>query len=358
MKRSNFLIWIIPFILTSLGILVILSLTSVKGGDNPLSFGVASRQFQWFIIAWGGMLAIYIVPLYFWKNMSGIFLILSWIMVWLPLVPGLGVGGGGAVRWFKIGSLTVQPLEMLAFFLTLHLSKIYSRGKMERGRAFFLTVFMLIIIVFPVMKQPDFGGALFLIVLSMGIYIGAFGFLFPSLLGIAMVPVFSYAVQLEYRMRRIIAWLDPWSDPKDIGYQTIQSLSAFANGGLWGTGLGKAVQRSRFLPAAHTDYIFAVSAETLGLLGSLGIIGLYVIWFLYLFIKFTSISDLWHRSLIWGLSLSVAVPVFINIGGITNLIPMTGMPLPFMSYGGSSLVVNWLKVGIILRILKESEMTG
>lgn len=337
---------------------MILSLTSVKGGDHPLSFAIASRQSIWFLISWTGMIAVYIVPLDFWKNMSGIFLISSWIMVWLPMIPGLGIDGGGAVRWIKIGPLTIQPLEMLAFFLVIHLSKIYSRGKMERGRAFFLTILMLMLIVLPVMKQPDFGGSLFLIVLSMGIYIGAFGFLFPSLLGITMVPVFFYAVQLEYRMRRIIAWLDPWSDPEDIGYQTIQSLSAFANGGIWGTGLGKSVQRSRFLPAAHTDYIFAVSAETLGLLGSLGIIGLYFVWFLCLFTKFISLSDSWHRILLWGFSLSVAVPIFINVGGITNLIPMTGMPLPFMSYGGSSLVVNWLKVGLILRILKESEMIG
>lgn len=349
------LLWIIPLMLSSLGVVVILSLTSVRLTDGTLSFTMGRRQAQWLVVAWTAMALTTAVPLRFWRDRSGSALILSWIMSWLPLIPGVGVGGGGALRWLRIGSITVQPLELLALCLTIHLCKIYSRGEMKPMRAFCLTLILVSVMALPILLQPDLGGVVLLFVLAMGIYVSSYGFLLPICAGVLLSPFFYFVMQKGYRQRRILSWLDPWSDPADTGYQAIQGFIAFANGGLWGTGLGKAVQRSRFLPAAHTDYIFAAISETLGIWGSIGVLLLFLFLFIRIYAYFVKITDPWISTLLWGLALSWAVPLCINIGGITNIIPMTGMPLPFISYGGSALVVSWVKVGILFKAIGEWE---
>ncbi len=342
--------------LSSLGVVVILSLTSVRLNDGTLSFTMGRRQAQWLGIAWIAMAVVTAVPLSFWRERSGSFLGLSWLMSWLPLIPGVGVGGGGALRWLKIGPITVQPLELLALFLTIHLCKIYSRGELKPLRAFFLTLMLVFIMALPILLQPDLGGTILLFTIAMGMYVGSYGFLLPISAGVLLSPLFVFMVQKGYRQRRILSWLDPWSDPADVGYQAIQGFVAFANGGLWGTGLGRAVQRSRFLPAAHTDFIFAAISETLGVWGSIGVLSLFLLWFSRIYIYFIKITDPWISFILWGMSLSWAIPLCINVGGITNLIPMTGMPLPFISYGGSALVVSWVKVGILFRAIGEAEV--
>lgn len=353
MKRNDPLLWIVPLMLSALGIVVILSLTSVRLSDGSLSFSLGKKQAQWMVFSWLVMIISSAIPLSFWRNRSGLFLGLSWFLVWLPLIPGLGVGGGGAVRWLRIGPVAIQPLELLALFLVVHLCGVYSRGELKPFRAFFLTLLLVCVLSIPVMLQPDLGGTLLLFFLSMGMYVGAYGFLLPLSAAVLLSPIFVFLAQRGYRQRRIIAWIDPWSDPADAGYQAIQGFVAFANGGLWGTGLGRAVQRSRFLPAAHTDFIFAALSETLGVWGSIGVLFLFLLWFFRIYVHFRFSKDRWMCLILWGLSLSVAVPLCINVAGITNLIPMTGMPLPFISYGGSALVVSWLKVGLIIRAVRE-----
>lgn len=353
MNRKDPLIWIIPFMLSALGIVVILSLTSVRLSDGSLSFSLGKKQAQWMLFAWIVMIVGSAIPLSFWRNKSGVFLGISWLLVWLPLIPGLGVGGGGALRWLRIGPVTVQPLELLAFFLVIHLCGVYARRELKPFRAFILSLLLVGVLSVPVLLQPDLGGTLLLFFLAMGMYVGAYGLLLPLSAAVLLSPVFVFLAQRGYRQRRIVAWIDPWSDPADAGYQAIQGFVAFANGGLWGTGLGRAVQRSRFLPAAHTDFIFAALSETLGVWGSIGVLSLFLLWFFRIYSHFIRCNDRWICLVLWGLSLSIAVPLSINVAGITNLLPMTGMPLPFVSYGGSALVVAWLKTGLIIRAVKE-----
>lgn len=346
-------IWIVPLILSALGIVVILSLTTVRLGDGSVSFVLGQRQAQWLAVALICMLISSALPLDFWWNRSGLFLASSWILTWLTLIPGIGTGGGGASRWIKLGPISFQPLELLVFFLMIHLCKIYTRKQLKSFRSFSLTLLLIFIAAIPVLLQPDLGGTLLLFFLAMGIYVQAYGFLLPLTSAILLSPVFVFLSQKGYRQRRIVAWLDPWSDPSDVGYQTIQGLIAFANGGFWGTGLGKAVQRSRFLPAAHTDFVFAAIAETLGVIGSVTILSLFLLWFFRIYCHFRQAEDSSIALLLWAGALSIAIPLIVNIGGISNAIPMTGMPLPFLSYGGSSLVISWLKIGLILRALRE-----
>lgn len=356
MNRKDPILWIIPLMLSALGVVVILSLTSIRLNDGTLSFALGKKQAYWMIISWIGMIVISAIPLSFWRNRSGLFLGISWFFLWLPLIPGVGVGGGGALRWLKLGPVTFQPLELFSLFLVMHLCRVYGRGELKPFRAFVLSLLLVLTMSIPVLLQPDLGGTLLLFILTMGMYVGAYGLLLPISAAVLLSPAFLYLAQKGYRQRRILAWIDPWSDPADAGYQAIQGFVAFANGGLWGTGLGRAVQRSRFLPAAHTDFVFAALSETLGVWGSLGVLVLFLLWFVRVYSHFIVCQDRWICLVLWGMSLSIAVPLTINVAGITNLIPMTGMPLPFISYGGSALVTSWLKVGFVIRAIGEMEV--
>jgi cell division protein FtsW len=154
-------------------------------------------------------------------------------------------------------------------------------------------------------------------------------------------------------MRRFYAWSDPWSDPLDKGFQAIQGLIAFANGGVSGTGLGHGFQKLQYLPAAYTDFIYAAMGEELGVIGTLGVILLCILWTWRCRSLYNKVADGFDTVLVWGITLTIAVPFFINIAGVTNTIPLTGMPMPFISYGGSAIVMMWARIGLLMRIYKE-----
>lgn len=155
-------------------------------------------------------------------------------------------------------------------------------------------------------------------------------------------------------MRRILALVDPWSDPLNTGFQVIQGLIAFANGNLWGLGVGHGLQKLQYLPAAHTDFIFAAIGEELGLFGTLFVLFLFFLWIWRAWSVYILFPRGFERSLLWGMVLSIVLPLLINVGGVTKVIPLTGIPLPFVSYGGSALVMAWMRTGIILRLARES----
>ena len=157
-----------------------------------------------------------------------------------------------------------------------------------------------------------------------------------------------------YRMRRVSAFLDPWSDPLDKGFQAIQGLIAFSNGGFWGAGLGHGFQKLNYLPAAYTDFIYAAIGEELGLMGTLGVLVLFAFWITQTRMIYYRVPDGFKSSLTWGITLTVVLPLVINVAGVTKMIPLTGMPLPFISYGGTSLLTMWSRIGIMLRLEKES----
>ena len=165
--------------------------------------------------------------------------------------------------------------------------------------------------------------------------------------------LFPFIIRESYRLRRYVAFLDPWKEPLDSGFQVIQGLVAFANGGLLGVGIGKGLQKMNYLPAAHTDYIFAAIGEEFGFIGTGLVVILFTMWAWRCFKVYKQAPSPFLRTLLWGLVISVLLPFFINVGGVTKLLPLTGMPLPFMSYGGSSLLMMWIRVGLIVRITKE-----
>ena len=358
--KANPFIWVIPLILSGIGILMITSTTSPTSfmyTGTPFQMGI--KQLQWLGIALLGMFFVYSVPVRLWSRFSGPLLILMWLMAWLPLLPGVGEAIGGARRWIHLPGMGVslQPGELLCLAVALHLAKLLSRGA-ERDplKSFVNTVILIVLAVLPLLAQPDLGTTILTFTVAMGMYVEKVGWRYPVIAGgVLGGVVFPLLILIEpYRMRRVTAFIDPWLDPLNKGFQAIQGLIAFSNGGLWGSGLGHGFQKLNYLPAAYTDFIYAAVGEELGLVGTLCILGLFGFWLAQTRASYFRTSDPFKSSLIWGISLTVFLPLVINVAGVTKMIPLTGMPLPFISYGGTSLVTMWSRIGLMLRLEKDS----
>lgn len=358
--RVNPALWGVPLILSGMGILLIVSTTgpssfSVHG--TPYQMGL--KQLQWLILGFVAMGVMYSIPLRAWYRLSAPLLITSWFLTWLPKLPVIGMSVGGARRWIHIPGVpvSIQPSELLCLALALHLAKILSRKTDKTKLAQFGSVVILFLLcALPVMAQPDLGTTMVLFIISMGMYVERKGWILPSIGAvIGALGIFGLILIEPYRMRRITAFLNPWSDPLNKGYQAIQGLIAFANGGIWGSGLGHGFQKLNYLPAAYTDFIYAAVGEEMGLMGTAFLLIIFAFWLAQVVKVYFRCEEGYMASLTWGLALTVLFPLVINVAGVTKLLPLTGMPFPFLSYGGTSLMMMWSRVGIIMRLEKESE---
>ena len=362
LPKKNFktdpLLWLIPIVMSGIGLLMVTSTTS------PISFEVSGtpfimgmRQLQWLGIALVAMIITYALPIRFWYMSSGLLWLGSLFAVILTLVPGIGTSVGGAHRWIRIpGGISIQPTEILILAAVFVVARFASRNELTPVRCFIQTLILMVVSCIPIMLQPDLGSTILLLLICMGMYVERFGWTLPLFAGGCGGALLILFITLEpYRMRRVSAFLNPWLDPLDTGFQTIQGLIAFANGGAFGSGLGHGFQKLQYLPAAYTDFIYAAIGEELGLLGTLGILLLCLMWLSRCRVLYNRVSQGYETSLVWGVALTVILPFAINIAGVTNMMPLTGMPLPFISYGGSSLVMMWVRIGLLLRIYKEAE---
>ncbi|MBO8153101.1 putative peptidoglycan glycosyltransferase FtsW [Thermovirga sp.] len=349
------LLWGIPLLLNTLGIIMITSVgTSFSIVRWNAPFVLAIKQIQWTIIAVLGMLTCYAIPLRLWKKYSGLLWSFALFLMYLTLLPGMQKVYG-ASRWINLGFFSIQPSEVLFVFSVIHVARKMHEKNITKRWAFLRLFFIFMLSVVPFIFQPDYGGAILLFVLMMGIYVEKFGWLYPLVIGGSMgvLGFMPLLVSSPYRMARVLAFLDPWQDPRGKGFQIIQGFIAFANGGLWGVGLGQGLQKLKYLPAAHTDFIFAAIGEELGFVGTSLVLLLFVLWFVTILWFYVNIQDAFVRTLLWGIAISVALPLIVNLGGVLKLFPMTGVPMPFISYGGSSLVMMWARVGFLLRGIRD-----
>ncbi len=356
-NQSYLLLWIVPFIISCFSLLMILSVTGTRiTGTGSTNLSIVMRQAVWFFAGLFAMIIVSIVPVRIWKRYSALMWIFGFLLTCATLTGFFGSAAGGAERWIRLWHIRVQPLELLVMAIVLHLSKVLSRDEKLPVRSSFLkTCVIAVVSVIPLLLQPDMGGAILVFVITMAIFVMAKGWFYPLSFGFLAIPPFLYLIFREgYRIRRYLAFTDPWREPLDSGYQVIQGLIAFANGGLLGRGIGKGFQKMRYLPAAHTDYIFASVGEEFGLLGTSLILFLFLAWTLSIFRFYLRLTDEYDILLLWGLSISILLPLFINLAGITKLLPLTGMPIPFLSYGGSSMLFSWIKVGVIISIVKKT----
>lgn len=285
-------------------------------------------------------------------------LVFSFILLLLVFVPHIGVTAGGARRWIRLWPTTFQPSELVKLAMVVYLAKYMAMPDYnpEQFRTFLKPLIVMVLFQVVFLKQPDFGATMSLAFLTFGmLFISGVRLRYIASVFLLAIPVVYKLVTEPYRMRRIISFLDPWNDPQGSGFQLIQSFIALGSGGMTGLGLGESRQKLSFLPASHTDFIFCLVGEELGLIGA----SVIVILFLLLFMRGISIANKSKDSFVfylaYGLTLMISLQALINFAVVTGLVPTKGLPLPFMSYGGSALLVNMTAVGIILGISKNED---
>jgi len=296
----------------------------------------------------------------FWKKISFPFFLSSVFFSILVFIPGIGSRVYGASRWIYLGPLSFQPSEMLKLSVVIYLAA-WLENRKEKIREFYdglaPFVFIVGIISFILIKQPDIGTLGVIILIAMSIYFLS-GAKLSHLAGMFVVGFSSlfFLIKFEaYRMSRLLVFMHPELDPRGIGYQINQALLAIGSGGILGVGLGHSLQKFNYLPEPIGDSIFAIIGEELGLIGGVFLVGLFLFFAMRGMRIAKAAPDRFARLLAAGIVSWIVFQAFINIAAISGLIPLTGIPLPFISYGGTSIIFLLAGVGILLNISKYSE---
>lgn len=308
--------------------------------------------------------AVYRVPVATWQRTGWIWLCLGLVLLALVLVPGIGRGVNGARRWLALGPLTFQVSELVKLFVIVYLAGYLVRRHEEvrsRWSGFVKPMAVVFMVTLLLLLEPDFGatvvtaGTAFGMVFLAGVKLGQFLLVILSGVSAAVLLIFTS----PYRKARLIGFTDPWADQFNTGYQLTQSLIAFGRGEWFGVGLGNSIQKLSYLPEAHTDFVFAIWAEEFGFFGALLVLVLFAICIGSMFRigrRAEKSGSLFSAFVVYGIALQLSMQVFINIGVNTGLLPTKGLTLPFISYGGSSVIVCLMSVALVLRI--DGELTG
>ena len=302
------------------------------------------------------------VPMASWRRLSVYLLAFGLVLLALVLIPGLGREVNGSARWLRLGPVSFQPSEPMKLFVILYLAGYLVRrgGEVRTSFAGFTKpIAVLVVISSLILLEPDYGTTVVLFATALGmLFLG--GVPFWTFLGWAgMVAAMLGAIVLAapYRVERLLSFMNPWADPFGSGFQLTQALIAIGRGDWFGVGIGAGVQKLFYLPEAHTDFLFAVLAEELGLAGAVVVIGL----FSFIALRAMSIGRRaeaagrhYGAHVAHGIGLLIALQAFVNIGVNMGVLPTKGLPLPLMSYGGTSLVVTCFAIGLLLRVELES----
>ncbi len=352
----------IMLVMLAFGALMIYSSTAVV---TPLLAKKKISEFYYFkrhmftvVIGTVAMLIAYRLKPSFLKKISVPLLIFSFILLLLVFLPYIGVTAGGARRWIRLWPTTFQPSELVKLAMVVFLAKYMSAAdySTENFRSFVKPVLIMAVFQGVFLKQPDFGATMSLGLLTFGmLFISGMSLKYLASVLVLAIPVIIKLVMEPYRLRRITSFLDPWKDPQGSGFQLIQSFISIGSGGLTGLGLGESKQKLSFLPASHTDFIFCLVGEELGLIGAT----LVIVLFLALFLRGITVAnrskDSFNYYLAYGLTMMISIQALINFAVVTGMVPTKGLPLPFMSYGGSALLVNMAVIGLLLRISKGDD---
>lgn len=352
-------LFIIIFILAGIGIAMSYSASAVYAlkvfGD---SFYFLKKQLIWFVIGLAALIVFQEIDYRVYLKHTKLMILVSIVLLVLVLIPGIGHSVKGSTRWIAFGPFSVQPSEFVKLFMVIYLVKVFSSETRGNHVAqLLIPMFIIAGIFILIMIQPDFGTGIDLLFVSVFIlFVSGFPFLYLLSLFFISIPAFYLLVyQVSYRWERILAYVDPWKDRFGIGYHIIQSFIAFKKGGFFGTGLGYGTQKIARLPEPHTDFIFAVIAEEAGFVGTVFLISMYGIFLWRGIVIAIGAPDDFGRLLATGLSLMIAIQAFINIAVVSGSLPTTGIPLPFVSYGGSSLLCTMIACGILLNISRYRE---
>ena len=359
MKHFDRLLFLIIIIIGVFGIVMIYSASAIWAEykfQDPFKF--VKSQSLFFLIGIIMCLVVSRIPPDFWKKYANKIILACFILLVLVLIPGIGTVRNGSRSWFGIGGLGIQPSEFAKIGLIIFVSKYLSQNQKElRDIKKGVLPILLVIGVFflLIMLEPDFGTAMVIVLTLVSlIFISGVKVSFFIKIGlVGLMGIVALIIVAPYRMARIISFLNPWSDPLGSGFQIIQSLYAIGPGGLLGQGFLNSNQKHFYLPEPQTDFIFSIISEEFGFLGVL----IVVSFFFFLFYRSVKISlksnDLFQKFLAFGLSIGILIQATLNLCVVIGLIPVTGVTLPFFSYGGSSLLVTMIIIGIILSISRK-----
>ncbi|NWN96132.1 MAG: stage V sporulation protein E [Bacillus sp. (in: Bacteria)] len=358
----DFILVIVILALLSLGWIMVYSASAVWADYRfDDSFYFAKRQLLFAIIGLIAMFFIMNIDYWTWRSWSKVILITCFVLLIAVLIPGIGNVRNGSRSWIGVGAFSIQPSEFMKLAMIIYLAKFLSENQknitsFKKGLVpslgLVFTAFALI------MLQPDLGTGTVMVGTCL-IMIFVSGARIAHFIGLGLIGLAGFVgliAAAPYRIKRITAFLDPWEDPLGSGFQTIQSLYAIGPGGLFGLGLGQSRQKFFYLPEPQTDFIFAILAEELGFIGGAFVLLLFALLLWRGIRTALNAPDLYGSFLAVGIISMVAFQVMINIGVVINLIPVTGITLPFFSYGGSSLTLMLMAMGILLNISRYSRI--
>ena len=369
MTRRNVLqTWDLPLILVvmmivSLGLVMVTS-ASIPLADKQLGqpFYYAERQFFYICAGIAFGLLLIRVPMQQWQKAGPMALALAFVMLIAVILPGVGKQVNGSTRWISLGFFQLQVSELAKMLILIYMAGyLVRRGDEVRAtlRGFIKPMLVLALLVVLLLMEPDFGAAVVLLATALGMmYMAGVGwFKFASLLMVTASSMAVLAFISPYRLARLLSFLNPWDDPYKSGFQLTQSLIAFGRGEWLGVGLGGSIQKLFYLPETHTDFLYAVIAEELGLFGAIVVILLFsvLVWrALQIGARAERAQAYFSAYLAYGIGIWIGLQAFVNMGVNMGVLPTKGLTLPLMSYGGSSIVVTLGGIALLLRIGHES----
>ncbi len=355
-KGLDIVLLLVTLILVTIGTVMIYSSSSILAMKrfNDGQFFL-KKQIFFVLLGLSIMVLMTKIPYDKLKKLAYPGVVLSVILLALLLIPHVGIKAGGATRWLRLGFFSFQVTEMVKISMVLFLAYFLTK-KSNQITDFKHTVLIplavTLLIVGMVLLEPDFGAAVIITVIMMLMfYLAGCRVLHLAVILAFFAPAAIWLVlHKSYRLARLMSFLDPWKDPQHSGFQIIQSLLSFGSGGAFGVGIGDGMQKLFYLPEPHTDFILSIIAEESGFIGVLIVLFLFIVFIARGFMISFRAPDLFSTLLAAGLTMVIALEAFINIAGVMGLIPLKGLALPFVSYGGTSLLMSLITAGILLNI--------
>lgn len=358
-KRFDTTIFLTVMALLSIGVVMVYSSSSIVALQrNHDGYFFLKRQVLFASVGVCLMLVVSKIDYRIYQKYAALLLGCTLISLVLVLIPHVGVDIAGTRRWFRVAGFTFQPAEFMKVVMVIYMAHSLARkGEKVKTIATGIVPHMLVLgfTLLLILMQPDFGTSMaiaavvFIMLYTAGARMRHLG----SLILLSLPAIYLLVFTVAYRRRRIMAFLNPWDDPQNVGFQIIQSFLAFGSGGPFGVGLGDGRQKMFYLPESFTDFIFSSIAEEIGFVGVVVIIALFMTLIARGIRMSTKLSDPFGRYLALGLTSVIGLQAFLNMGVVMGLLPTKGLPLPFISYGGSSIVTSLIGVGILLNISSQ-----
>lgn len=362
-KNFDVPIFAMMTILVFIGLLMVFSATSIESINAGDPFFYLKKQIIYLILGFASFFAAYNIDYKNYRKYTGWLLAGAFLLLVAVFVPTLGRSAGGATRWLNLGPISFQPSEIVKLILAIYFADIISK-RMEHITDYKKVIIPVMTVTgfacLIVLAQSDLGTAT-IIFLSAVFMLYLAGARITHLISLGFLAVLAFAgatLSSAYRVKRFTAYLDPWSDPKGTGFHIIQSLIAIGSGGLAGLGLGASRQKFLYLPEQYTDFIFAIICEEMGFIGAVFVIAVFIAFISRAIIIARSCEDVFGRMLAYGITSYIGLQAAVNMSVVVGLIPTTGIPLPFISYGGTSLIVLMFATGILMNISSVSKRTA